>query len=323
MRWDDVRIFLAVARAGSLIAAAQRLAMSPASVARHVEELERRLGVTLFLRSRNGYALSDAGRAVVGDAERAEGALAALLHGATGAAASLVGTVRVALPETFASALLMPRLAALLADHAGLRLEIATAVNVADLTRREADIALRLVRPAAGNVVLSRIGSMAVGLYAAPDYLSRHPAGLADGGRGHRVIGWDEKFQDLKAARWLSEQLPQASLVLTATSAGAQLAACESGLGIAALPHFLARTRPGLVRVGGPQAGYAQEIWMVVHRDIAATARIRAVADVLRIAVREAAPVLSGEAPAPADEAASSRRPAPGAADALALLRDG
>jgi DNA-binding transcriptional LysR family regulator len=184
MKWDDVRIFLAVARGGSLIAAGERLAMSPASVARHVEELERRLGVALFLRSRNGYALSDAGLAVIGDAERAEGALAALQHGATGAAASLAGTVRVAMPETFASALLMPRLTDLLVDHEGLRLEVATAVNVADLTRREADIALRLVRPSAGNVVISRIGSMSVGLYAAPDYLSRRPSALSDGGKG-------------------------------------------------------------------------------------------------------------------------------------------
>lgn len=295
MRWDDVRIFLAVARSGSLIAAGERLAMSPASVARHVEELERRLGVTLFLRSRNGYALSDAGLAVVGDAERAEGALAALLHRAPGAAASLVGTVRVAMPETFASDLLMPRLTGLLADHDGLRLEIATAVNVVDLTRREADISLRLARPSAGNVVVSRIGSMTVGLYAAPDYVARRPSGLSDGGRGHRVIGWDETFQGLKAARWLSEQLPNASLVLSATSVGAQVAACESGIGIAALPCFLAGARPGLVRIGGPEASYAQDIWMVVHHDIAATARIRAVAEFLRVAVRDAAPVLSGE----------------------------
>ena len=295
MRWDDVRIFLAVARGGSLIAAGEQLAMSPASVARHVEDLERRLGVTLFLRSRSGYALSDAGLAVIGDAERAEGALAALLHGATGAAASLVGTVRVAMPETFASDLLMPRLADLLADHEGLKLELATAVNVADLTRREADIAVRLVRPSAGNVVISRIGSMGVGLYAAPGYLARRPPGLADGGRGHRVIGWDEKFRDLKAARWLWEQLPNASRVLSTTSAAAQVAACESGVGFAALPHFLAGARPGLVRVGGPEARYTQDIWMVLHQDIAATARIRAVADALRISVRELAPVLFGE----------------------------
>lgn len=295
MRWDDVRIFLAVARSGSLIAAGERLAMSPASVARHVEELERCLGVTLFLRSRNGYALSDAGLAVIGDAERAEGALAALLHGAPGAAASLTGTVRIAMPETFASALLMPRLTDLLDDHDGLRLEIATAVSIADLTRREADISLRLVRPSAGNVVVSRIGSMAVRLYAAPDYLARRPSALSDGGRGHHVIGWDEMFQGLKVARWLSDRLPNASLVLSATSTGAQLAACESGVGIAALPQFLADARPGLVRIGGPEASYVQDIWMVVHHDIAATARIRAVADVLRGAVRDAAPVLSGE----------------------------
>jgi DNA-binding transcriptional LysR family regulator len=295
LRWDDIRIFLAVARGGSLIAAGAQLAMSPASVARHVEELERRLGVTLFLRSRTGYALTDAGLAVIGDAERAEGALAALLHRAPGAAAALAGTVRVAMPETFASDLLMPRLAGLLADHDGLRLEIATAVNVADLTRREADISLRLVRPDAGNVVVSRIGSMTVGLYAAPDYLARHSSGLSDGGRGHRVIGWDERFQGLKAARWLSEQLPNASLVLSATSAGTQVAACESGIGIAALPCFLASARPRLVQIGGPEASYAQDIWMVVHHDIAATARIRAAVDLLRVAVRDAAPVLCGE----------------------------
>jgi DNA-binding transcriptional LysR family regulator len=295
MQWDDVRIFLAVARGGSLIAAGARLGISPASVARHVEELERGLGVTLFLRSRNGYTLTDAGAAVIEDAERAEGALAALLHRAPGAAASLAGTVRIAMPDTFASDLLMPRLASLLADHEGLRLEIATAVDVADLARREADIALRLVRPSAGNVVVSRLGSMTVGLYAAPDYLARHTSVLSDGGRGHHVIGWDDRFQGLRAARWLSERLPSANLVLSATSAAAQVAACESGIGIAALPCFLAVGRPGLARIGGPEHCYAQDLWLVVHQDIAATARIRAVVQALRAAVRDAAPVLAGD----------------------------
>lgn len=295
MDWDDVRIFLAVARAGSLSAAAARLGLSSASVARHVEALEARVGTTLFLKSRAGYVLSGAGAAVVEDAERAEGALAALSERASGAAATLSGTVRVAMPETFASDLLLSRLAPLLAAHDGLVLEIVTAVRVADLTRREADIALRIVRPETGKVVVSRVGAMTVALYAASDYSATHPAALGTG-QGHRVVAWDEAFQTLRSARWLAETLPDAETALRATSITAQIAACAAGIGIAALPCFLGDAC-GLARLGDAACAYKQDIWLVVHRDIAATARIRAVTNAIRAALHDATPLLAGAGP--------------------------
>lgn len=295
MDWDDVRIFLAVARKGSLTGAGTSLGMSASSVSRHIEDLESRLGVTLFLRSQSGYALGDAGLAIIADAERAESAFDSIRRNAPRAADKLSGTVRVALPDNLATSLILPEISSLLDEHDEIVLEAITSVDLANLTRREADIALRLVRPEAGNVIVSRVARMSTALYASSDYLAKRPFGAGQRGGGHFAIGWDEAFQHLKAHAWLREQLPLADMAVRTTTLQSQLAACVGGAGLSALPCFMADPMPTLKRVMEPDAVFAQNIWLVVHRDINAISRIRVVAQFLRDTLRRNRPRLLGE----------------------------
>lgn len=286
MNWDDIRIFLSVARKGSLTGAAEALGMSPSSTGRHIDNLEARLGARLFVRSQTGYALSDAGLAIIPDAERAEGALDAVQRKAPGIAGAVSGTVRVAMPDNFATGLILPEIAGFRHQHKDVLLEIITNVNVANLTRREADIGLRLVRPDSGNFVITRVGSMATALYAARTYLDEHPFGPADRGDGHSAIGWDEAFLTLRAATWLAEALPDATLALRTTTLQSQLAACAGGAGLAVLPCFMADAVAGLIRLREPETVFSQDIWLVTHHDIRETARVRVTVKFLRAAVQ-------------------------------------
>ena len=294
MNWDDVRIFLAVARKGSLTASGNELGMSASTVSRHVDELEARLGLRLFLRSQTGYLPSDAGLAILPDAERAEGAMDDVQRKAPGLADGASGIVRIAMPENFAMGLVMPEIAMFRSRHPRVVLEIVAKVGVANLTRREADVGLRLVRPDRGNLIVSRVGRMASALYASRSYVSERPFEPAGRGEGHDAIGWDEAFQDLRAATWLAEALPAAAVVVRTTSLQSQVVACTSGAGLAVLPCFLADPMPDLVRLAEPADVFSQDIWLVVHRDIAGTARVRAALDFLRDVVRRSGVLLAG-----------------------------
>lgn len=286
MNWEDVRIFLAVARRGSLSGAGEMLGMSASTISRHIDDLETRLGARLFLRSQAGYALSDAGLAIIPDAERAEGALDAVQRKASGAASTVSGTVRIAMPDNFAVSLILPEIARFRRRHNEIALEIVTSIGIASLTRREADIGMRLVRPESGNFVMSRVGTMASALYASANYIAAQPFDQLGRGEGHVLVGWDEAYSGLEAARWADQMLPRAARAIRTTSLQSQLAACAAGAGLAVLPCLLGDASPTLVRLRPPQTVFTQDIWLVTHHDIAGTARIRAATEFLRETVQ-------------------------------------
>lgn len=186
----------------------------------------------------------------------------------------------------------MPKLSSFLARYPEVNLEVATNVSVANMIRREADVALRLVRPEAGDLVISRLGAMASGLYAARDYLAEHP--FEANGKNHKVVVWDDAFAQLASARWLSQHLPDAEPALSTTSLQSQLAACHAGIGLAVLPCFLADEDVSLANVGRPKVAFSEDIWLVVHREIADAARVRVVVEHLRSVIRESDQKLAG-----------------------------
>jgi DNA-binding transcriptional LysR family regulator len=285
--WDDVRVFLAVARAGSLTGAARALGLGVATVSRRIERFERALGAPLFARHQSGYGLTDDGAALVERAEALETAAAALAPVAA-VAAGLAGTVRLATAETFANELVIPSLPALIDQNPGLSVEIVTDVRTINLHRRDADLALRLVAPSHGRVTLRRLGTLGFGLYASPMYLAARAA-PADAGviDRDRVIAWDEGMRDLPSAEWLGRVMPDRAPVVSTTTLAGQLAAARAGLGLAVLPHFLAESA-GLVMVDA-DLDLEQPIWLVVHADLAASVRVRAVAEHLaRLVAAEA-----------------------------------
>ncbi|MGB8664931.1 MAG: LysR family transcriptional regulator [Serratia inhibens] len=289
IEWGGVPIFLILARLGTLTATAQKLKMAPSSVARHIEHLEAELGTILFQRTPQGYTLTDAARMILQHAETAESAIDDFIRQSSGFSLDIAGSVRIALPENFATELVIQSLPPFQEKYPDLRIEIVTHVRMENLTRRDADMAIRLSRPSQGNFFVSRIGQMESRLYASQAYLATHAEALVDGGAGHLRVGWDDTLQDLPLAQWLEEVIPGSKTCFTASSLRSQIEATTAGIGLAALPSFLA---DGLVPVG--QARLLQNIYLISHRDIRRVPRIHATIEFLRGVFSDAQQKLSG-----------------------------
>ncbi len=289
MDWDDVRVFLAVARTQGLTGAARGLRTSPQTVGRRVAALEAAIGSPLFLRSPTGYQLTEDGRVLLADAERIEQEVTRFTATASGRSSTLAGTVRLAAPETFVAFLLLPAMAPFIARHPELRIEFCTGIDTVSMSRGEADLALRLVRPDSGDLKLRRIGVMTNALYAAPGYLDANPAVRENPLKSARLIGWAESHAHLPAARWLASQIDRRP-DLTFTNLTAQRAAVSAGLGVALLPSFLAE---GLDRICD-SAALHEAIWLVAHSASIGADRVRAVHDEVTRLVQEARHRLGG-----------------------------
>jgi len=275
--WDDARIFLAIARSGTLSAAATLLNLGVATVSRRLNRLEAALAVPLFSRHQSGYQLTDDGQALLQRAEALEHAALAF-----GEAAStqdrIAGSVRLATAENLANPLIIPSLGRLFAQHPDLRIEIVSGVQAVNLHRRDADLAVRMVKPEVGNVIIKRLGTLGFGLYGARHYTETRRAGSdAAAFDEDAFIAWTESYAHLPAAKWISRTLRGRACKVETNTLSAQLVAAVSGLGLAVLPHFLAR-QAGLVCLLS-EMGIDQPIWLTIHADLAHSRRVRAVAD--------------------------------------------
>ncbi len=275
--WDDTRVFLAVARHGTLSRAAADLHLGIATLSRRIERLEKALKLPLFVRQQSGYRLTDEGAALVEKAETLEAAAAALATGVA-AQAQMTGRVRLATAENLATELILPALPEFYRQYPGITLELVTDITTVNLHRRDADLALRMVQPERGNVTLRRLGTLGYGLYASKGYAEKRPSS-AEISRHDAVIAWDETHAHLPAARWIERTLQGREPVLTTTSVATQMAAARSGIGLAVLPHFLADSA-GLVCVAS-DIDVSQPIYLVIHSDLTQSRRVRAVADFL------------------------------------------
>ncbi len=290
--WDDIRAFLAVARAGTLSGAAGHMALGLATVSRRIERLEAAIGQPLFLRQQSGYRLTEDGSALVERAEEMEAAALSLTSGLR-RDATVSGTVRLATAENLATELILPELARLRGEHPRLALEIVTDIATVNLHRRDADIALRMVKPERGNVSLQRLGTLGYGLYAAPAYVAGRSTSLdASAFDADAFIGWCEPHGALPAAQWIERILKGRAPGIATTSLATQLMACVQGLGLAVLPHFLARRRDLICLKS--DLGIDQPIWLVTQSDLAQSRRVRVVAAFLRDLAKRHRTRLSG-----------------------------
>jgi DNA-binding transcriptional LysR family regulator len=287
--WEDVRVFAVLARHGTLAATARSLKVTHATVARRLANLELTLGYPLFARNRAGYRLNAAGAAALGEAaqmELAAGALLATREHQGGAGGGVAGQVRVTVNRVLADGFLAERLGALTKDHPRLELEIVATARNLRLARHEAEIALRLARPAAGDLVARRIATLDYGFYASPDYQQR-----LDCGEPPTFIAFDAANDSMPEALWAQRFLIGRHVALRANSQSAQGAAARGGMGVALLPDLLARELGGLTRVEFDAAPPSRELWLLMRPDVARLARVRVVADHL---VNVFAPDLSG-----------------------------
>ncbi|RAH37707.1 LysR family transcriptional regulator [Halomonas sp. SL1] len=287
VNWNDAQAFLAVARHGTLSGAAGALGVGIATLGRRIERLEGAMRIPLFVRQPSGYSLTAEGQALVPRAEALEAAAHAFSTGIEEDEA-LSGRVRLATAENLATRLILPALPAFRERHPGIAIDLVTDIATASLSRRDADLAIRMVKPERGNVSLRRLATLGYGLYAGLDYLARRPAG-AKGGHDDAYITWGERHAHLPAARWVTERLDGREPALTTTSLDAQVVAAEAGLGLAVLPHLLARGRD--LTCLEADIGVEQDIYLVIQTDLSRAPRVRALADFLSeliVANREA-----------------------------------
>lgn len=278
--WDDIRYFLAAARTGSLAAASRQLGGHQPTVGRRIDGLEKRLGVRLFQRHAQGLTLTEEGQRIMQAAE-AMGEAASTLQRATGFEGTQIrGNVRIAAPSGLAVHLIAPNLPRFHERFPGLNVELQPSISAADLTHGEADVAIRLYRPTAGELVARHAGEMHFGLYGATAYFQQHgmPENTADLPQ-HLFIGYSEQLRHLEENRWLEALAGNARFVLRSDDTHARMAAAGAGLGLTVLPHILARQLPQLQRVLNAEYVPSKPIWLAVHRDLRQVPRVRAVLD--------------------------------------------
>lgn len=271
--WDDTRIFLAVARSGTLSGAAETMDMGIATLSRRLDRLEKSLAVPLFSRHQSGHRLTDDGEALLARAEALEHA--GLAFGETARLqGNVAGLVRLATSDNLAAHFILPSLNGLMEKYPDLRVEVLSGVQSVNLHRRDADLAIRMVKPESGNLTLKRLGKVGFGLYSA----DTGQAGSTDIAFNHaQYIGWPESHQHLPAARWITRTLRGRPCRVEANTLLAQLSAVSAGLGLGVLPHFMAR-KNGLQCVNA-DIGVDQTLWLVMHSDLAHSRRVRVVAD--------------------------------------------
>jgi DNA-binding transcriptional LysR family regulator len=283
--WDDLKTFLAIARVGTLSAAARSLKVSQTTMGRRLDHLHGRAGATVLDRTPTGFRLTPTGAAILGEVERMEDAALTLERTIAGEDRRLEGLVRVTTVDALAAHVLTRGLVQLQADHPGIVVEIITDNRSLSLARREADIAVRLGRFDALETVVRKVGEMAFAVYAAPAYLDRF--GLPDWATGapdHRVVRVQDDLLETPDGRWFAERTTGAKPVLLANSREVQLRGVAAGLGLGHLPCYLAAERPELVRLeAGPLL--TREIWMGVHQDTRHAPRIMAVQEAIVSAI--------------------------------------
>ncbi|MAQ83448.1 MAG: LysR family transcriptional regulator [Maritimibacter sp.] len=278
--WDHFRSFLAVVDQGSLSAAARALGLTQPTLARHIEQLELSLGAPLFTRSPQGLRPTDRAHRLVPHAQAMAAASAAAMRAADGDAETLTGTIRIAASDVIGAFVLPAMLRDLRAAHPGLQFELALSNAPSDLLRRDADIAIRMVRPAQSALVAKRVGDVTLGAFAHPDYLDRRgtPSSPAELG-AHDLIGIDRDLSALKGFETSGFPLDRAGFAYRLDNQIAHIEAIRQGLGIGICQLGLATRAPRLIRLFADRVAIPLETWVTMHEDLRGDARMRVTFD--------------------------------------------
>jgi DNA-binding transcriptional LysR family regulator len=289
--WDDVRFFLEVSRGRTLAAAAKKLGVDYTTVGRRIAALERELGSKLFERTPEGFVSTEAGEGLRAAAERMEAAALDLERRALGADRRLSGPVRIASTDAIAQIVVVPAVRALHDRHPEIRVHLLTGAARLDIARREANLALRYVRPEKGNLISRRIARVAFATYASKEYLARRPAPPAGSSlRGHDSVELEEGIRS-----WQTTRLADARVVLRANNSVTLVDAVALGLGMGVLLCCLGDGHPALRRVWPSASPEIDDLFLVVHQDVQRTGRVRAVIEALEERCAEIRSELNGE----------------------------
>ena len=289
--WDDIRYFLAVARGGSVRAAAERLGVNHSTVLRRIAQLEEHLGAQMFEKLPAGYRLTHAGEEVLEFAEQMEASSNRLETRVFGRDQSVRGLLRVTLAPTLATHLLMPDFAAFARLHPEVEMEILSSDAPVNLTNREADVAIRVVydRNRLPPNLHGLKGPELFGcVYMSRDLLAARRAGAAD------RLRWLVRHNDGSASWILDGEVPAAEIEFKTTEAEAQIVALRQGLGMAALPCFVGDADPLLVRVPGTSLRMHGTLWLLTQGETRKTKRVRLFTEFISRRLAAYGPLLAG-----------------------------
>ena len=272
--WSALQDFLAVARAGQIARAAAGLGVDATTVGRRLRRLEARLGRTLFEQTREGQVLTEAGEALLAQVEAMQRAADRI--DARPDSGALSGLLRVSVSEGFGTWLVAEHLHDFAAMHPGLTIDLVASSGFLSPSKREADVAVLLARPAQGPVVASKLSDYTLHLYASARYVAQHGAPTrSDLASRHRLVGYIPDLLYSPELRYLREVDGALAPQLRSSSINAQARLIASGAGVGVLPHFIARGDPALVRVA-PDVTIRRAFWLVTHRDTRQLRRVRA-----------------------------------------------
>lgn len=284
--WNDLRVFLAVARSGQLSGAGRALQMDSTTVGRRLRRLEQALGQRLFEQTRGGQVLTQDGENLLVRVERMAGEAAALFQ--SGAQSrGLGGQIRLSVSEGFGSWFLAPRLPRLAREHPELSVELVATSGFLSPSKREADIAVMLSRPKAGPLIARKLADYSLMLYASPAYLveAGTPTHAQDLARGHRLVGYISDLLYAPELDYLNEIHADLRASVTSSSIIAQLRLLAGGAGIGVLPSFMGDQELGVQRVL-PELRIKRSFWIVTHKDNHRLEKVRYLSDWLTGQVR-------------------------------------
>jgi DNA-binding transcriptional LysR family regulator len=278
MEWDDLRVVLAVFREGTLSGAARRLGVTHSTVFRRLGAIEKQIGARLFERFRDGYVPTPAGETAAEAAARLEDEVLTLERRLSGQDLRPSGVVRITTTDTLGT-ILMRHLPAMRAVHPEIQFEVAISNAMANLTRREAEIAIRPTPEPSEMLVGRRVADIAHAIYGSRAYLSRHEEKELS---AHEWITLDDALASTVIGRWIHENLRAARITCRVDALPALRDAALAGLGLALLPCYLGDPAPGLRRLTQKKMTEPRSaLWLLTHDDLRRTARIRATLDFL------------------------------------------
>lgn len=275
LEWNDVRIFLAIARCGTLGAAARQIGQTQPTMGRRLRALEEAVGHELFRRTRDGFVPTDEGAAMLAHAERMEEEAHGIARVLAGTDAQLTGLLRVSSSDWFGIHVLTPVFARFLAQQPGMSVELVTDSRRYNLARRETDLAFRITPFEEADVIQRKLMHMDYALYGRMDLVAPE----SGDGEGFNLISMDSAFGSLPDVEWVKRMLPEARIAFGSNNRGAQARMCAEGGGFAVLPCALGDSTPGLRRIDLGEAPPGRDVWLGYHRDLRRVARLRALLD--------------------------------------------
>ncbi|MGV2016565.1 MULTISPECIES: LysR family transcriptional regulator [Agrobacterium] len=287
MNWDDVRLFLSVARSGQFLSAARKLGVNHATLSRRISALEAAIGTQLFLRSTNGCELTEEGQRLLAGAERMETEMLNAQANLGRVDTAVAGTVRIGAPDGLGVSFLAPRLGRLTARYPDLKIQLVPVPRSFSLSQREADIAITIERPEQGRLMFSKLTDYSLGLYASADYLADY--GTPDDVEAlkrHRRIGYVEDLIFSPSLNFTGEIMRDWDAAFEISSATGQTEAVRSGAGIGILHNYIAGQYPELLRIM-PHLTISRSYWTAYHESARQLVRVRTVVDFLQELVAE------------------------------------